>query len=90
MSLTSFLCLVLVGVFASIGQYGVTLAYKFAPSSEISIFDYFTIIFTGIWGLLFLNQKPDILSLLGYVIIFSAVLINFISNRKKQSLNSIN
>lgn len=90
MSLTSFLCLVLVGVFASIGQYGVTLAYKFAPSSEISIFDYFTIIFTGIWGLLFLNQKPDILSLFGYVIIFSAVLINFISNRKKQSLNSIN
>ena len=35
MTMTQFIYLILAGVFASIGQFGVTLAYKYAPSKEI-------------------------------------------------------
>src|SRR5699024_7368932 len=38
MSWQQWLYLILAGVFATVGQFGVTLAYKFAPAKEISIF----------------------------------------------------
>lgn len=66
---------------AVFGQYGMTFAYKYAPASEISIFDYSGIVFTGILGFLFLNQVPDWLSLVGYAFIFLGALLNFLYNR---------
>lgn len=81
MSWQSGLALLGVGLAASVGQLGITYAYQFAPASEISIFDYSAIVFTGILGMVFLNQIPDIYSVLGYVIIFSGALITFLYNR---------
>ena len=40
MTTMQFVYLILAGIFASLGQFGVTLAYKYAPAKEISIFDY--------------------------------------------------
>ena len=40
--------LFMVGVCAAGGQFAITAAYTFAPSSEISIYDYSNIIFTAI------------------------------------------
>ncbi len=79
----SILALLGAGIFASMGQFGITYAYKFAPASEISIYDYSAIIFTGILGRIFLNQMPDIWSLIGYFIIFIAGWLSFLYNRKK-------
>ena len=45
MTTMQFVYLILAGIFASLGQFGVTLAYKYAPAKEISIFDYSNIIF---------------------------------------------
>ena len=45
MTLLQFIYLVLAGIFASIGQFGITIAYKYAKAKEISIFDYSNIIF---------------------------------------------
>ena len=48
MTFKQLLCMILAGVFASLGQFGVTLAYRYAPAKEISIFDYSNIIFSAI------------------------------------------
>ncbi|GAA0223366.1 DMT family transporter [Metaclostridioides mangenotii] len=74
--------LLLAGAFASLGQFGITLAYKYAPAKEISIFDYTNIIFSAILSILLFNQFPDTLSLLGYLIVFIASFYMFLYNKK--------
>lgn len=69
-SKTQLLYLCLTGVFATIGQFGTTLAYKYAPAKEISIFSYFTVVFVTVMGIPLLKEYPDIYSIIGYVIIF--------------------
>lgn len=82
MSIRQLIYLLLAGVFASIGQFGVTLAYKFAPAKEISIFDYSNIIFSTILSIFIFNTVPDKFSFIGYILIFVASLYTFISNKK--------
>ena len=86
MTWLQFTYLILAGVFATIGQFGITLAYKYAPAKEISIFDYSNIIFSAIISMVIFNHPPDILSVLGYIVIFSASLYMFIYNKKLDSL----
>lgn len=75
--------LLLVGLCAAGGQFAITAAYSFAPSREISIYDYSNIVFTAIEGYLFLGgQIPDKLSFLGYSIICLCALWMFIYNNK--------
>lgn len=86
MSLKQLLYLILSGVFATIGQFGITLAYKFAPSKEISIFDYSNIIFSAIISLVVFGALPDYLSVIGYIIIFGASFYMFMYNKKLDKL----
>jgi len=86
MTLIQFTYLILAGIFATIGQFGITLAYKYAPAKEISIFDYSNIIFSAIISMLIFNQSPDIISILGYIVIFSASLYMFMYNKKLDNL----
>lgn len=66
----------LVGFFGVVGQYWVTLAFASAPASVITPWGYFEIAFNLLFGMLFLAQTPDLLSLVGIgVLILSAVLI---------------
>ncbi|MCQ2519355.1 MAG: DMT family transporter [Lachnospiraceae bacterium] len=62
-----FLCLT--GIAAAGGQIGITNAYQKAPAKEISVYDFSIVIFAAILGFIFLNQIPDWLSVIGYVII---------------------
>ena len=73
--------LVMAGIFASLGQFGITFAYKYAPAREISIFDYTNIIFSALISLCLFGVLPDFLSIIGYVIIFLASLYMFIFNK---------
>ncbi len=82
MQLFQLIYLLLAGVFASLGQFGITLAYRCAPAKEISIFDYSNIIFSAILSIFVFGQMPDILSVFGYVIIFSAAFYIFLYNKK--------
>lgn len=82
MTWLQFIYLMLAGMFATIGQFGITLAYKYAPAKEISIFDYSNIIFSAIISMVIFDQLPDALSILGYIVIFSASLYMFIYNKK--------
>lgn len=80
--------LLLAGVFASIGQFGITLAYKYAPAKEISIFDYSNILFSAIISLVIFGVLPDYLSIIGYLIIFGASLYMFMYNKKLDKARS--
>lgn len=82
MSLVQFTYLIMAGVFASLGQFGITFAYKFAPGKEISIFDYTNIIFSALISIVLFGILPDYLSVIGYLIIFGASLYMFINNKK--------
>ncbi|MCQ2591394.1 MAG: DMT family transporter [Treponema sp.] len=82
MSLQQFLYLLGAGACAAGGQFTITAAYYHAPAREISIYDYSQIIFSTILGLVFFGQLPDYLSVIGYVIIISMAILNYIYNRK--------
>ena len=60
------ICLVMAGLSATIGQFGITSAYKYAPAKEISVFDYTQVIFAAILGMLFLGELPQAMSFIGY------------------------
>ena len=82
-SAKQLLCLILAGTFACNGQIFITSAYARCPAKEISIYDYSSVIFAAILGFLFLGQKPDIYSLIGYVVIIGASVYSYIHNVKK-------
>ena len=83
MSLKSFLYLVGAAVCACIGQFGITKAYVYAPAKEISVYDYTQVLFAAILGFFIFNQVPDLLSVLGYVLICGAGIAMFFYNRKR-------
>ena len=82
MSMLQFVYLILAGIFASIGQFGITIAYKYAKAKEISIFDYSNILFSAIISIVLFNVIPDYLSVIGYIIIFAVSLYMFLYNKK--------
>lgn len=84
MTSEQLLYLLLAGLFATVGQFGITLAYKYAPARDISIFTYSTVIFTTILSFSFFGEGPDVFSLIGYVIILSAMTYMFFKGRKSK------
>lgn len=81
MTITQTLLLIGAGLAAAGGQFAITYAYKFAAAQDISIFDYSTILFTGLFGWVILTQIPDLWSLIGYALIFSGALLSYLFNR---------
>ena len=66
--------LLLIGVFGSLGQAFITYAYRFAPASEISIYNYSGIIFSMILGFFILGEPVKFTS----VIVFQGRLFQFL------------
>jgi len=84
MSLRQWLCLISAGIFASVGQFGITSAYRFAPAKEISVFDYTQVIFAALLGIIFLHETPGILSIIGYIIIIGMAFLRWDHSLKQQ------
>jgi len=82
MSFDQVLFLILTGLAATVGQFGTTLAYKFAPANQISIFNYTNVLFVSLLSIPLLSETPDKYSLLGYLIIFSASLYMYVKKQK--------
>lgn len=70
------------GLAAAGGQFSVTNAYCFAPAREISVYDYTQVIFSALLGFFLFNQVPDMLSLVGYVLICGTGIGMFLYNRR--------
>ena len=75
--------LLLIGVFAAGGQFGLTYAYKYAKASEVSIFNYTNIIFAGVLGFLVWREIPDAMSLVGTIFIVAASVYIYMFNQKE-------
>ena len=65
-------------VSGALAQFAVTQAYIHAPGKEISLYDYSQVIFASLMGYVFYEEFPDLCSILGYLLIFSASLYMFI------------
>ena len=75
MTLYQFLMLVLAGASASIGQYGITFAYRYAAAKNIAAFDYSQVVFSGILGFIVLGEIPDLQSFIGYIVVISVGIV---------------
>ena len=84
MSARQWFFLIAAGLAASVAQFAVTAAYRYAPAREISVFDYSQVIFASIWGALAFGELPDHWSVIGYVIIISMAVIKWHCNMRAQ------
>lgn len=82
-NLTQLFYLLMAGVSASIAQFALTAAYKYAPAREISIYSYTQVIFTAFIGFILFGQLPDYLSVIGYIIVIGASIFMFLYNNRK-------
>lgn len=80
MSFKQISLLLCAGVFASISQFSLTAAYKYAPAKEVSIYDYTQILFAAVLGFIVFDQIPDSYSIIGYAIIIGSGITMFIYN----------
>ncbi len=84
MSVRQLLTLLAAGCCATGGQLCITKAYTKSPAKEISVFDYTQIVFAAIWGFMFFAEIPDVLSIVGYVIIIGIAIFKWWYNLKKK------
>lgn len=82
MTARQWMFLLLTGCAAAGAQLSVTAAYQYAPAREISVYDYTQVLYVALWGILFLGEWPDGLSVLGYVIIIAAAVGRFLYSRR--------
>ena len=82
MTIKQWIYLLAGGFFATIGQFGITVAYKYAPPKEVSIFSYSTVVYAGIISIVMFGQIPDLWSILGYFAIFGVSLYMFLKNNQ--------
>lgn len=83
MSMKQFVFLLLAGASAAGGQFSITKAYTKAPARDISVFDYTQVLFAALLGFIFLEQIPDIFSIIGYVIIIGSAIFKWNYIRKQ-------
>ena len=60
------------GVIAAAGAWLLTNAYRLAPASLVSIFEYSGIIWVPLWGFLFFGEVPRLTTAVGMVVIVGA------------------
>lgn len=83
MTALQWVYLICTGVAAAGGQVFITKAYSYAPAKEISVYDFSIVLFTALWGFLFLGQIPDFLSVAGYVIIIGTSVLKWYKTIKQ-------
>ena len=57
------------GITATIGQFGITAAYRFARPREIAVYDYANVAFAAVLGFAAFGQVPDAFSWFGIAVI---------------------
>jgi drug/metabolite transporter (DMT)-like permease len=82
-TLIQLMYLIGIGVFAGVGQFTLTNAYRYAPAGEVSIYDYTSIVFSAIIGFIVWSEVPDFLSFMGTLLIIGAAIFTYMYNRKR-------
>lgn len=74
--------LVLIGIFAALGQIALTYSYANWKASEVSIYNYTGIVFSMIFGYIFLGEVMKTNSLIGGGLVILAGVIVYFGNAK--------
>lgn len=82
--------MLLSGCCSAAGQFCITAGYSYAPARDISIYDFTQVLFAAVFGAVLFGQRPDALSLLGYVVIIGLSVFNFLWERKDHTEVSCN
>jgi drug/metabolite transporter (DMT)-like permease len=85
-TLIQWIGLICIALSAATAQFLITNAYRYAPASELSIYNYTQILFALFLGMLFWSEIPDLLSLTGGVLIVLSGYINYRYSRDKQPI----
>ncbi len=73
----NLILLISIAIIALIASYGFAKAYSMAQASFLSFYMYSEIIFATMLGILFLEEIPDVLSILGALLIILTGIMNF-------------
>ena len=80
-----WLMLLGIGVFAGAGQILLTQAYKMTEPGSVSIINYTGILFSALFGVLFLHEPLGVRSVCGIVLIFAAALLLYFARGKTEA-----
>lgn len=69
--------LMAVGVFATLAQFFMTHAYRYAEAGDLSIYSYGNTIFSTFIGIFLWREIPDFLSFLGVILILTGAYVNY-------------
>ncbi|NCD06683.1 MAG: DMT family transporter [Spirochaetia bacterium] len=89
--MTTFQLIMLLGagLSATAGQFGLTYAYYFASAKDVSIYDYFQLIWAAIYAYFLFNEPFILSSVIGYIIITSAAIFIFIKEQKTREIKRV-
>lgn len=85
-SALDWLFLLCIGIFAAGGQIALTYAYAIAKASEVSIYNYSSIIFSMLFGFLFLQETVKASSAWGAVLVILSGILVYLGNRKQEKV----
>jgi len=88
-TIIQFIYLIATGIFAAIGQFTLTSAYKYAPAGEVSIYNYTSIVFSALIGFIVWSEIPDFLSIIGTLLIIFAGIFIFVYNNRVLKIEKI-
>ena len=77
--LKPLLAMIFAGFSATLGQLLLTHGYSLAPAAKVSPYSYNTILFAAVYGWIFWSETPDMLTLLGALLIIFAGIISLLS-----------
>ena len=72
-----------IGIFATAAQYSLTYAYRFAEASQVSIYNYSSIIFSSIIGITIFSERLDTFTTVGAILIIVGGYINYYSKKSE-------
>ena len=81
-TIIQFIYLIATGIFAAIGQFTLTTAYRYAPAGEVSIYNYTSIVFSALIGFIIWSEIPDFLSIMGTLLIIVVAIFAFYYNNR--------
>ena len=82
-NLYDLIALILIGIFAGLGQFFLTVSCKKAPVSTVSIFNYSGVIFSYLFRVFILNEILDAYSIFGTILTVSAALMVYFYRKKE-------
>lgn len=74
-----------IGLFAAGGQFGLTAAFRHAPASEVALYSYATVVFSALFGFAIWNERPDLLSIVGALMVIAGGALPLAARRSTEA-----